>query len=206
MANGTPWPPRVDPRGRRPRCRGAGRRGAEQGVLFGEASLAHETVRTPRAVENLAGAERELARSVRTRNAAMFTRTHSGRAWQVAADMRTVVPVAHVVGGRVDPTDSGGGARSIIHIDSDRFDTDATVGLDEFSTWRSCRPPRGRAALSGPGHGEHLRIHGIGELIWERKRWTNPPRQVERLGRQTALAAQPADPTTQEISAGAAPP
>ncbi|MGC9667820.1 TrmO family methyltransferase domain-containing protein [Planosporangium sp. 12N6] len=45
-----------------------------------------------------------------------------------------VVPVAHVVGGRIEPTDDyWGGTRSIIRIDGTRFGTDATVGLDEFS-------------------------------------------------------------------------
>jgi tRNA (Thr-GGU) A37 N-methylase len=52
----------------------------------------------------------------------------------MTAESFEVVPVAHVVGGRVDPTDDyWGGTRSIIRIDSDRFDTDATAGLDEFS-------------------------------------------------------------------------
>ena len=45
-----------------------------------------------------------------------------------------VVPIAYVVGGRVQPTDDyWGGTRSIIRIDADRFTTDATLGLDEFS-------------------------------------------------------------------------
>jgi tRNA (Thr-GGU) A37 N-methylase len=45
-----------------------------------------------------------------------------------------VVPVAHVAGGRIEPTDDyWGGTRSIIRIDGDRFDTDATRGLEEFS-------------------------------------------------------------------------
>lgn len=45
-----------------------------------------------------------------------------------------VVPIAYVVGGRVEPTDDyWGGTRSIIRIDRDRFTTDATVGLDDFS-------------------------------------------------------------------------
>jgi hypothetical protein len=34
----------IDPRGERPRLRGAGRRRGEAGVFFGEASLAHKTV------------------------------------------------------------------------------------------------------------------------------------------------------------------
>lgn len=45
-----------------------------------------------------------------------------------------VVPIAHVVGGRVEPTDDyWGGTRSIIRIDGSRFNSDATRGLDEFS-------------------------------------------------------------------------
>jgi tRNA (adenine37-N6)-methyltransferase len=46
----------------------------------------------------------------------------------------TIVPIAYVVGGRVDPTDDyWGGTRSIIRIDRNRFPLDATAGLDEFS-------------------------------------------------------------------------
>jgi tRNA (adenine37-N6)-methyltransferase len=45
-----------------------------------------------------------------------------------------VVPLAHVVGGRAEPTDDfWGGTRSIIRIDSARFGADATRGLEEFS-------------------------------------------------------------------------
>jgi tRNA (Thr-GGU) A37 N-methylase len=45
-----------------------------------------------------------------------------------------VEPVAHVIGGRVEPTDDyWGGTRSIIRIDSARFTPDATAGLDAFS-------------------------------------------------------------------------
>jgi tRNA (adenine37-N6)-methyltransferase len=45
-----------------------------------------------------------------------------------------VEPIAHVIGGRIEPTDDyWGGTRSIIRIDSNRFDVDATKGLDEFS-------------------------------------------------------------------------
>jgi len=45
-----------------------------------------------------------------------------------------VVPVAHVVGGRTEPTDDyWGGTRSIIRIDAEAFPTDATAGLEEFS-------------------------------------------------------------------------
>lgn len=46
----------------------------------------------------------------------------------------TVVPVAHVVGGRVEPTDDyWGGTRSIVRIDDDRFTPASTVGLESFS-------------------------------------------------------------------------
>jgi tRNA (Thr-GGU) A37 N-methylase len=45
-----------------------------------------------------------------------------------------VEPVAFVIGGRIEPTDDyWGGTRSIIRIDSARFNTDATAGLDAFS-------------------------------------------------------------------------
>lgn len=45
-----------------------------------------------------------------------------------------VEPVAHVIGGRIDPTDDyWGGSRSIIRIDGARFDTSSTAGLDAFS-------------------------------------------------------------------------
>ncbi|HSV68241.1 MAG TPA: hypothetical protein VLJ59_20430 [Mycobacteriales bacterium] len=45
-----------------------------------------------------------------------------------------VEPLAHVVGGRVEPTDDyWGGTCSIIRIDSSRFGTDAVAGLDAFS-------------------------------------------------------------------------
>ncbi|MDT0266902.1 SAM-dependent methyltransferase [Streptomyces sp. DSM 44915] len=46
----------------------------------------------------------------------------------------TVVPVAHVVGGRAEPTDDyWGGSRAIIRIDATRFDTGSVLGLEEFS-------------------------------------------------------------------------
>lgn len=45
-----------------------------------------------------------------------------------------VVPVAHVVGGRAEPTDDyWGGTRAIVRINADRFTADATAGLDAFS-------------------------------------------------------------------------
>jgi tetratricopeptide (TPR) repeat protein len=45
--------------------------------FFGEASLAHETACTLRDTGDLAGATRQFRRSVRTRKAATFTRTHA---------------------------------------------------------------------------------------------------------------------------------
>lgn len=50
------------------------------------------------------------------------------------AESYEVVPVAHVVGGRVEPTDDyWGGTRSIIRIDDDRLTSEAVKGLDAFS-------------------------------------------------------------------------
>jgi len=49
-------------------------------------------------------------------------------------DAITVEPVAHVVGGRIEPTDDGwGGSQAIIRIDNARFDERSVLGLDEFS-------------------------------------------------------------------------
>ena len=46
----------------------------------------------------------------------------------------TVEPVAHVVGGRVEPTDDyWGDTHSIIRIDGTRFGADAVRGLADFS-------------------------------------------------------------------------
>ncbi|TDD55427.1 S-adenosylmethionine-dependent methyltransferase [Kribbella antibiotica] len=46
----------------------------------------------------------------------------------------TLQPVAHVIGGRTEPTDDyWGGTRAIIRIDSTSYGADATQGLDEFS-------------------------------------------------------------------------
>lgn len=45
-----------------------------------------------------------------------------------------VVPVAHVVSGRKEPTDDfWGGTQSIIRIDPGRFPVETVQGLDEFS-------------------------------------------------------------------------
>ncbi|WP_331733433.1 SAM-dependent methyltransferase (plasmid) [Embleya sp. NBC_00888] len=45
----------------------------------------------------------------------------------------TVVPVAHVVGGRIEPTDDHwGGTRAIVRVDP-AFPPDSTAGLEAFS-------------------------------------------------------------------------
>lgn len=45
-----------------------------------------------------------------------------------------VVPIAHVVGGRREPTeDYGGGTEAIIRIDDPRFTEESVQGLDQFS-------------------------------------------------------------------------
>ncbi|MFF8787632.1 SAM-dependent methyltransferase [Streptomyces sp. NPDC015125] len=50
------------------------------------------------------------------------------------AEEFTVVPVAHVVGGRVEPTDDyWGGTRSVIRIDPAQFTKESVVGLEAFS-------------------------------------------------------------------------
>lgn len=52
----------------------------------------------------------------------------------MTAENFTVEPVAHVVGGRTEPTDDyWGGSRAILRIDGQRFTPAATKGLDEFS-------------------------------------------------------------------------
>jgi tRNA (Thr-GGU) A37 N-methylase len=52
----------------------------------------------------------------------------------MASESYTVEPIAHVAGGRIEPTDDyWGGTPAIIRIDGTRFTTDATKGLDEFS-------------------------------------------------------------------------
>jgi tRNA (Thr-GGU) A37 N-methylase len=46
----------------------------------------------------------------------------------------TVEPVAHVIGGRTEPTDDyWGGTQAIIRIDSTKFPQDSTQGLEDFS-------------------------------------------------------------------------
>jgi tRNA (adenine37-N6)-methyltransferase len=45
-----------------------------------------------------------------------------------------VTPVAHVIGGRKEPTDDyWGGTRAIIRIDDSRFGEESTKGLEDFS-------------------------------------------------------------------------
>lgn len=52
----------------------------------------------------------------------------------MAPETFTVEPVAHVVGGRTEPTDDYWGAtQAIIRIDDAKFPLDATRGLDAFS-------------------------------------------------------------------------
>jgi len=46
----------------------------------------------------------------------------------------TVRPIAHVIGGRKEPTDDyWGGTRAIIRIDDPNFTAESVQGLDEFS-------------------------------------------------------------------------
>ena len=52
----------------------------------------------------------------------------------MAGESFTVETIAHVVGGRIEPTDDDwGGARAVIRIDGDRFPPEATKGLAAFS-------------------------------------------------------------------------
>ncbi|MGW5557920.1 SAM-dependent methyltransferase [Micromonospora sp. NPDC003944] len=52
----------------------------------------------------------------------------------MTAENFTVEPIAHVVGGRTEPTDDyWGGSRAILRIDGERFTPAATKGLEEFS-------------------------------------------------------------------------
>ncbi|QKW08109.1 SAM-dependent methyltransferase [Streptomyces sp. NA04227] len=45
-----------------------------------------------------------------------------------------IEPVAHVVGGRIEPTDDyWGGTRAVIRIDSERFSPESTKNLGDFS-------------------------------------------------------------------------
>jgi hypothetical protein len=50
-----------------------------------------------------------------------------------------MIPVAHVVGGRAEPTDDyWGGTRAIIRIDADRYTPYAVAAWTSSPTWRSC--------------------------------------------------------------------
>jgi tRNA (Thr-GGU) A37 N-methylase len=52
----------------------------------------------------------------------------------MAGESFTVEAIAHVVGGRTEPTDDyWGGTRSIVRIDDDRFTPEATRELEAFS-------------------------------------------------------------------------
>ncbi len=52
----------------------------------------------------------------------------------MAGESFQVEPVAHVIGGRIEPTDDyWGGSRSIIRIDGSRFTAESTQGLADFS-------------------------------------------------------------------------
>jgi len=52
----------------------------------------------------------------------------------MSSESLQVIPVAHVVGARAEPTDDYWGAvHSVIRIDDTLFTTDATKGLDAFS-------------------------------------------------------------------------
>lgn len=52
----------------------------------------------------------------------------------MSVELFQVEPIAHVVGGRVEPTDDyWGGTRAVVRIDGDRFSVDATAGLTDFS-------------------------------------------------------------------------
>jgi tRNA (Thr-GGU) A37 N-methylase len=52
----------------------------------------------------------------------------------VTREVFTVEPVAHVIGGRREPTDDyWGGTKAIVRIDNPRFGPDSVKGLDGFS-------------------------------------------------------------------------
>ena len=57
----------------------------------------------------------------------------------MAAEEFTVESIARVVGGRTEPTDDyWGGTRAVIRVDGERFTPEATKGLEESPTLRSC--------------------------------------------------------------------
>ncbi len=99
----------------------------------------------------------------------------------MSSETFTVEPVAHVLGGRAEPTDDyWGGTQAIIRIDGTKFPTDATQGLEEFShlevvfrfhlTDPSDLNPGARAARDNPdwpavgifGHRNMRRLNWLG--------------------------------------------
>ena len=67
-------------------------------------------------------------------------------------------PVAHAVGGRIQPTDDvRGGSKAVIRIHGSRFTPAATAGLDAFATWRSSS---GSTRHSSAGTGSCSQLHG----------------------------------------------
>ena len=60
-----------------------------------------------------------------------------------------VEPVAQVIGGRSEPTDDyWGGTRSVLRINSERFDEQSTVGIEGEAVWRKQPRPRRRTAVA----------------------------------------------------------
>ena len=52
----------------------------------------------------------------------------------MSSEVFEAIPVAHVIGGRTEPADDyWGGTRAVIRVDGNRFTSDATKGLEEFS-------------------------------------------------------------------------
>src|SRR5260370_10661712 len=52
----------------------------------------------------------------------------------MSSEVFEVIPVAHIIGRRTEPTDDyWGGTRSVIRVDGTRFTSDPTKGLEEFS-------------------------------------------------------------------------
>jgi len=79
----------------------------------------------------------------------------------MAGESFPVEPVAHVVGGRIQPTDDyWGGTRAIIRIDSDRFTADATKGLDAFSRRARDNPSWPEVGIFG--HRNMRRLNWLG--------------------------------------------
>ncbi|MBO3736641.1 SAM-dependent methyltransferase [Actinoplanes flavus] len=99
----------------------------------------------------------------------------------MASETFSVEPVAHVIGGRTEPTDDyWGGTQAIIRIVDSKFPADATQGLEEFShlevvfrfhlTDPSDLHPGARAARDNPdwpavgifGHRNMRRLNWLG--------------------------------------------